>query len=248
MNPDSERLRLIAENYRRVTERIREAESRRAAGGRPVRLLAATKTVPAGEILFAVEQLGLSLIGENRAAELTDKYPALEGRVEQHFIGHLQTNKVRSVVGRVSLIESVDSEHLAAAIDRESRRLGITTDILVEINSGREENKSGVLPENARASVEAFSSYPNLSVRGLMTMAPASPDKESYRKYFRETYEIFIDIFEKNTHNIIEPVLSMGMSDSYEIAVEEGATEVRVGSAIFGRRPGATGAAQDLLK
>lgn len=240
MKTDSERLRQIAENYRRVTENIL-----RAAHGRPVSLLAATKTVPAEEVLWTVEHLGLALIGENRASELTEKYPVLEGRVEQHFIGHLQTNKVRAVVGRVSMIESVDSERLAAEIDRASRRLGITTDILVEINSGREENKSGVLPEDARAAVEAFSAYPNLRVRGLMTMAPASPEKEAYRKYFRETYEIFIDIFAKNTHNIIEPVLSMGMSDSYEIAIEEGATEVRVGSAIFGRRPGAPGAAQD---
>ena len=246
MNMDTQRLALIEENYRRVHENIRAALRRRRAGTGEVSLLAATKTVPPEEILFAVRSLGLCLIGENRASELTAKYPALAGQCEQHFIGHLQTNKVRHVVGRVTMIESVDSERLAAEIDRRSRELGITTDILIEVNSGREENKSGVLPERVHAAAAAFSAYPNLRVRGLMTMAPACTEKEAYRKYFRETYEIFIDIFAKNTHNIIEPVLSMGMSDSYEIAIEEGATEIRVGSAVFGRRTyGAPAAGQE---
>jgi pyridoxal phosphate enzyme (YggS family) len=231
-----ERFNYIAENYRRVQENINEAMARRRVGSGPVRLLAATKTVQPDAILFAVDHLGLSLIGENRTTELVEKYPALEGRVEQHFIGHLQTNKVKQVVGRVSLIESVDSLRLAQEISRRSEMQGITTDILVEINSGREENKGGVLPEDARAAVREFDALAGIRVRGLMTMAPVCANIEDSRKYFRETYAIFIDIFEKNKHNIIEPILSMGMSSTYGIAIEEGATEVRVGQAIFGRR------------
>ena len=231
-----ERFNYIAENYRRVQKNIDEAMARRRVGSGPVRLLAATKTVQPDAILFAVDHLGLSLIGENRTTELVEKYPALEGRVEQHFIGHLQTNKVKQVVGRVSLIESVDSLRLAQEISRRSEMLGITTDILVEINSGREENKGGVLPEDARAAVRDFDALAGIRVRGLMTMAPVCANIEDSRKYFRETYAIFIDIFEKNKHNIIEPILSMGMSSTYGIAIEEGATEVRVGQAIFGRR------------
>ena len=231
-----ERFNYIRENYRRVQENINEAMARRRVGSGPVRLLAATKTVQPDAILFAVDHLGLSLIGENRTTELVEKYPALEGRVEQHFIGHLQTNKVKQVVGRVSMIESVDSLRLAQEISRRSEMLGITTDILVEINSGREENKGGVLPEDARAAVRDFDALAGIRVRGLMTMAPVCANIEDSRKYFRETYAIFIDIFEKNKHNIIEPILSMGMSSTYGIAIEEGATEVRVGQAIFGRR------------
>ena len=231
----------IAENYRQVQENIASALARRRAGRGPVRLLAATKTVPPEEILFAKEVLGLDLIGENRTTELIDKYPALEGKIEQHFIGHLQTNKVKQVVGRVSVIESVDSLRLAEEISRRSIALGITSDILVEINSGREENKGGVLPEEARDAVRNFGALPGIRVRGLMTMAPVCDNIEDSRKYFKETYAIFIDIFTKNKHNIREPVfscppvLSMGMSDSYRVAAEEGATQLRIGRALFRR-------------
>ena len=234
-----EKITQITDSFAAVRSRMDAALSRRRPGvgiTDRVDLLAATKTVPPEEILFAVRELGLSLIGENRESELTEKYPFLEGQVPQHFIGHLQTNKVRRVVGRVEMIESVDSEHLAAEIDRRSAALGITTDILVEVNSGREENKGGIYPENVLAQAERFMQFEHLRVRGLMTMAPICAEKEDYRKYFQETYAIFIDFLSKNKHNIIEPVLSMGMSDSYEIAIEEGATQVRVGSALFGRR------------
>ncbi|MBQ8748022.1 MAG: YggS family pyridoxal phosphate-dependent enzyme [Clostridia bacterium] len=245
--PSIERQREITENYRRVKDNIARAMDRRRVGSGEVRLLAATKTVPPEDILFAVRELGLDLIGENRTAELTEKYPYLNGAVEQHFIGHLQTNKVNKVVGSVSVIESVDSLRLAAEIDRRSRALGIVTDILVEVNSGREESKGGVMPEDVFLFCEKLEDFSSIRVRGMMTMAPVQTEKEEFRKFFRETYGIFIDFFTKKSHNIIEPVfslppiLSMGMSDSYEIAVEEGATEVRVGSAIFGRRVYPTG-------
>jgi len=236
---ETNRCQVIRENYLRIRENIEKARSRRP-GAAEVRILAATKTVPPEEILYAVKELGVDLIGENRTTELTEKYPYLAGEVELHFIGHLQTNKAKHVVGRVSLIESVDSLRLAEKIHQLSLALGTTTDILLEVNSGREENKSGFLGEEIKDAIEQISAFSALRIRGLMTMAPVCTKKEEYRKYFSETYQIFIDFFTKNTHNIIEPVfpvLSMGMSDSYEIAVEEGATEVRVGSALFGRRP-----------
>ena len=236
---ENEKILRMQSGFADVRRNIEAALSRRRPGvgiTDSVTLLAASKTVPAEELLYAAEHLGLTLIGENRPQELTEKYPALAGKIEQHFIGHLQTNKVKQVVGRVSVIESVDSEHLAAEIDRRSAALGIVTDILVEVNSGREENKGGILPEEVLSAAGCFSAFPHLRVRGLMTMAPVCAEKEEYRKYFQETYSIFIDFLAKNKHNIIEPILSMGMSDSYEIAVEEGATEVRVGSALFGRR------------
>ena len=236
---DQTKITELTDSFAAVRAKMDAALARRKPGigiRENVELLAATKTVAAEEILYAIEHLGLTLIGENRAGELAEKYPAMAGQCTQHFIGHLQTNKVRQVVGRVSMIESVDSDSLASEISRRSEKLGIVTDILVEINSGREENKGGILPENALAAAERFMQFPHLRVRGMMTMAPLCAEKEDYRKYFQETYAIFIDFLEKNKHNIIEPVLSMGMSDSYEIAIEEGATQVRVGSALFGRR------------
>ena len=226
----------IAENVARI--RAEMASAAIAAGRDPKEILlcAATKMNDADAVRQAIAA-GVDCCGENRVQELTAKLAenAYEG-APVHFIGHLQTNKVKQVVGRVSMIESVDSLRLAQEISRRSEMLGITTDILVEINSGREENKGGVLPEDARAAVRDFDALAGIRVRGLMTMAPVCANIEDSRKYFRETYAIFIDIFEKNKHNIIEPILSMGMSSTYGIAIEEGATEVRVGQAIFGRR------------
>ncbi len=236
---ENEKILRMQRGFETVRQNIEAALLRRRPGvgiTDSVTLLGASKTVPAEEILYAAEYLGLRLIGENRPQELTEKYPALEGKIEQHFIGHLQTNKVRQVVGRVSVIESVDSDRLAAEIDRRSGALGIVTDILLEVNSGREENKGGIFPEDVFDAAQRFSAFPHLRLRGMMTMAPVCAEKEEYRKYFQETYSIFIDFLEKNKHNIIEPVLSMGMSDSYVPAILEGATQVRVGSSIFGRR------------
>ena len=215
-----------------IQENIREVLATLPAG---VRLVAVSKFHPV-EALQEAYDGGQRIFGESKVQEMTAKHEQLPTDIEWHFIGHLQTNKVKQVVGRVSLIESVDSLRLAQEISRRSEMLGITTDILVEINSGREANKGGVMPEDAHAAVREFDALPGIRVRGLMTMAPVCANIEDSRKYFRETYAIFIDIFEKNKHNIIEPILSMGMSSTYGIAIEEGATEVRVGQAIFGHR------------
>ena len=147
-----------------------------------------------------------------------------------------KTNKVKVVAGRAGLIHSVDSVRLAEEIDKKCTKLGVRPGILIEVNIGMEEAKSGIAPENFGQFMEEISAFPSLDVRGMMTMAPKCTENEEFRKYFHESCRIFLDFFAKKTHNIGEPVLSMGMSDSYACAVEEGSTMVRVGSAIFGSR------------
>jgi len=225
----------IRDNYNRVMENIENARAKRG-GSAPVKLLAATKTVPAEEILFAVDELGLTLAGENRTAELLEKYDALKGRLTLHHIGTLQTRKVKDIIGKVSLIESVDSLKLAAEIDKRSAAAGIVTDILCEINIGREESKGALMPEEVSQFMDSLQEFGSIRPRGIMTMAPICASDDEYQKFFTETYQIFIDICSKNKHNIIEPILSMGMSDSYVPAILSGATQVRVGSSIFGHR------------
>ncbi len=225
----------IRDNLKEIEYRIKNAKEKRSSG-REVSILLATKTVPAEDILFAADVLGYRLIGENKVSELLEKYDALKDHADIHLIGHLQTNKVKSVVGKVSLIESVDSEKLAREIDRVSSLRGVTSDVLVEINIGEEEAKSGVMPDEADEFFARISEFRNIRPVGVMTMAPRCDVKSDYNKYFNKTYKIFLDISQKYLYNIIEPVLSMGMSESYEEAVAEGATEVRLGSAVFGSR------------
>ncbi len=225
----------IRDNYNSVCERIERAKARRGGSGE-VTLLAATKTVPIEEILFAINELGLEYVGENRVQELLSKYDALAGKAHLHLIGTLQTNKVRQIVGKVEMIHSVDSVYLAEEIGRRSEALGITTDILAEINIGDEESKGGVSPSEAEEFLSHIRDIKGISVCGIMTMAPICEKKCEYNKYFSKTYGIFLDIWQKKSDNIVSPVLSMGMSDSFEEAIEEGSTMVRVGSAIFGRR------------
>lgn len=233
---DKRREEEIRENYKRVIEKIEMAKLRRNVGSGDVTLLAATKTVPAEEILFAVNELGLPAIGENRVQEFLSKYDALRGTSPLHIIGHLQTNKVKSIIGKADMIQSVDSRRLAEEISRRSVEAGVVTDVLCEINIGREENKSGIMPEECDEFISVLEALPGICPRGIMTMAPVCEKKDDYKKYFEKTYGIYLDILQNKSHNIIECILSMGMSDSFEAAVEEGATMVRVGSAIFGSR------------
>lgn len=232
----TERQAVIRDNFLTVCENIAEAERRRGEGAK-TELLAATKTVPAEEIVFAAEHLGVRLAGENRVQEFSEKFdtvsPYLDG---YHFIGHLQTNKVRALVGRCPLIHSASSIRLISEIDRAAKKCGTVQDVLLEVNCAREEAKSGFFPEEVAEALAEAEAFEGVNVRGIMTMGPAGVEKSVLRKYFRETYSIFIDNFGKKPHNIREYILSMGMSDSYELAIEEGATLVRVGSAIFGRR------------
>ncbi len=205
--------------------------------GHKVTLVAATKTVPAEYINYAIDELGLTEIGENRVQELLEKYGELhKDGVTIHFIGQLQKNKVKYIIDKVDMIQSLDSLSLAKEIEKQAEKHGKVMDVLVEINSGREENKGGIMPEDLPGFLTAIEPFSHIRVRGLMTIAPNLPKKEELSVYFSETFQIFIDILQKRLHNICEPILSMGMSDSYEYAVKEGATMVRLGSVLFGHR------------
>ncbi|MFA6948853.1 MAG: YggS family pyridoxal phosphate-dependent enzyme [Eubacteriales bacterium] len=208
-----------------------------AAGERAIRLCAATKTVPAEVINYAIDNLGLTEIGENRVQELLDKYEALHrDKIKLHFIGSLQTNKVKYIVGKVDLIHSLDSVGLAQEIEKRSAKLGIISDVLIEINIGGERSKGGVPPEDVLGFYDSVSVFPHVRVCGIMAMAPKCDTNEEYCRYFEKTYRIFIDISGKRLHNIDSPILSMGMSGSFEQAIACGSNMVRIGSAIFGGR------------
>lgn len=199
-----------------------------------VTVLAATKYATAEEINALVHTGAVHDIGENRVQQLLEKYDKLDrDAMNIHFIGSLQKNKVKYIIDKVCLIHSVDSLGLAQEIDRCAALHGKTMDILMEINIGREESKGGILPEEASDFAEKLMQLPHVRLRGIMTMAPKTEELIEYNKYFEETYHIFIDIFSNKLHNIYEPILSMGMSDSFPRAIHEGATLIRVGSAFF---------------
>lgn len=226
----------LRDNYLRVLEKIEAARMRRGTG-EPVTLLAASKTMPAEDIAFLARECGLKVCGENFAQEFRDKFDTVsETGCRMDFIGHLQSNKIKYVAGKAGLIHSLDSVRLASEIDEKCGKLGVVQDVLVEVNIGEEESKTGISSCEMAEFLERISGFDHLNVRGMMTMAPKCTEIEDFRRYFRKSYEIFLDFFAKKSHNIGEPVLSMGMSDSYECAIEEGATIVRVGSSIFGSR------------
>ncbi|MBP5618542.1 MAG: YggS family pyridoxal phosphate-dependent enzyme [Clostridia bacterium] len=231
----TQRIAWFDANFAEVTERI--ARAAREAGRDPaeITLLAATKTVPVEVINHAIAA-GVPLIGENRVQELCAKWDALDKSVPAHHIGRLQTNKVKMIVGKVAMIESVDSLHLAEEIARRSQALGITTDMLVEINIGGEEAKSGVLPEKAEELLCAIAPLEGVRVRGLMAIPPICENQAQISRYFEKMYKLFIDFSAKNIDNITMEQLSMGMSGDYEAAIRSGATIVRLGTALFGAR------------
>ena len=234
LNEDTKRI--LRNNTESVFSNIKTA-SDGALNGKAVTLLAATKTVPAEVINYVTQELGVKNIGENRVQELLEKYDSLnlEG-VKLHFIGKLQTNKVKYIIDKVDMIHSLDSLKLAKEIDLRAKRIGKVMEVLVEVNSGREENKSGIFPEDVTKFLSELTQFTNIRVKGLMTIAPVCEKKEDYRKYFRETYSIFIDNSQNKLHNIDMDTVSMGMTDSYVVAIEEGSDIVRIGSAIFGSR------------
>ena len=199
-------------------------------------LLAATKMNDADRINFAISK-GLKYIGENKVQELLEKYDKIDKEnVVIHFIGHLQSNKVKYIIDKVDMIQSLDSVSLAKEIDRQAKKHNKIMDVLVEINAEGEESKSGVSPENVEEFLMQISEFDNIRVKGLMSIPPIMTDEEAQRKIFRKIYQIYVDISQKNIHNISMTYLSLGMSDDYDIAIEEGANLVRVGTALFGKR------------
>ena len=235
--------RFVLDNLGRIEERIAAACAAAGRKREDVTLLAVTKTVPPARINAAIGA-GVTHIGENRVQEFLGKRDALRlDGVDVHLIGHLQTNKVRQIVGRVGMIESVDSLRLAEAISQASLREDNTrilpvgyTEVLVEVNIGGEEQKTGVAPERLEELLYAMAALPGIRVRGLMTVPPILTAPEEQRRVFSQMYKLFIDIRGKNIDNIRMDMLSMGMSSDYEQAILEGSTLVRIGSALFGRR------------
>ncbi len=226
----------IEYNLCTVREKIAEACVKANRPEDAVKLLAVTKTVSAERINTALS-MGVQSIGENRVQEYLGKKDALRlDGIETHLIGHLQTNKVRQIVGQVDMIESVDSVRLAQAISRVSVERGIVTPILVEVNIGGEEAKSGVSPSQLDAILEQIHQFAGIHVRGLMTVPPILTKESEKRAIFSKMYQLFVDNRAKKLDNIDMLELSMGMSGDYVEAILEGSTIVRVGSAIFGMR------------
>lgn len=200
-----------------------------------VTLIAVSKTKPA-EMIQELYDAGCRNFGENKVQELIDKYEILPKDICWHMIGHLQRNKVKYIVDKVSLIHSVDSLRLAQTIEKEAEKKNCVVDILIEINMAREESKYGIYPEELEALLREISHLSHIRVKGLMTVAPNVKNPEENRKIFTEMKKLSVDIAKKNINNIIMSILSMGMSNDYNIAVEEGANMVRVGTSIFGAR------------
>ncbi len=217
--------------------RRRMSEAQKAAGREDdVMLLAAIKSADVGEIKYLHETLGINDVGENRVQQLLSRYDEIKSEsLNIHFIGKLQTNKVKYIIDKVCMIHSLDSVKLAAQIDAQAKKHGIVMDVLIEVNSGEEENKSGVLPADVEVFCEEISRFDSIKLRGFMTMAPKCEKKEEYCKYFCKTYQLVLDIWTKKLHNIDRPIISMGMSESFEEAIASGSDIVRIGRGLFAK-------------
>lgn len=226
---------MLQENLKLTQNKIAAACDRVGRNPHEVTLIAVSKTKPLTDI-EALMDYQVYEFGENKVQELVQKYETIKSPVHWHMIGHLQTNKVKYIIDKVSLIHSVDSIKLAKQIQKEASKHDVTANILIQVNIAKEETKFGVSKEEVLPLVEEISSFPNIIVKGLMTTAPFVNDAENNRTYFKEMRELFVDISSKNIDNIDMQVLSMGMTNDYEIAIEEGATMVRVGTGIFGSR------------
>lgn len=226
---------MIAENLAAVEKNIIDACKRAGRAREEVTLISVSKTKPP-EMIQEAYQLGKREFGENKAQELKEKHALLPGDIKWHFIGHLQTNKVKYVVGRAYLIHSVDSLRLAEAIEQESAKRDVVSQILLEVNVAGEESKFGLKPEETLALAQQIARLPHVQIQGLMTIAPYVDDPEENREVFRRLRELSVDIRSKNIDNVSMGVLSMGMTGDYQVAIEEGATYVRVGTGIFGER------------
>ncbi len=226
---------MLKDNFDKVNANIQAACDRAGRNREDVTLIAVSKTKPI-QMLQEAYDFGVRVFGENKVQEIVDKYEALPKDISWHMIGHLQRNKVKYVVGRAALIHSVDSVRLAEAIDQEAEKKGIVMPVLVEVNVASEESKFGVRVEECADFIENIAKMEHISVEGLMTIAPFVENAEDNRKYFAKLRELSVDISAKNIDNVNMRDLSMGMTGDYEVAIEEGATMVRVGTGIFGER------------
>lgn len=231
---------MIQENLKLVEQNIEKACKKVGRNPKDVTLLAVSKTKPVEMIQEAIEY-GQREFGENKVQEIDYKYNEflnnpLSGELKWHMIGHLQTNKVKYIIDKVELIHSVDTIKLAEVISKEAVKKNVVANILIEVNVANEASKFGIKIEDVEDFIRQVAILPNIKIRGLMTIAPFVSDSEQNRVHFRNLYKEFIDINSKNIDNVIMDVLSMGMTNDYEVAIEEGATIVRVGTGIFGVR------------
>lgn len=226
---------MLAENLQNVEERIQAACARANRDRNEVTLIAVSKTKPVS-MLEEVYAEGIRCFGENKVQELTEKHDKLPSDVKWHMIGHLQRNKVKYIVDKVDLIHSVDSVRLAETIEQEAVKKDVIVPVLVEVNVAEEDSKFGLKVNEVLSIIEEISKFPHIRIKGLMTIAPYVENPEENRPVFARLRKLSVDIAEKNIDNVSVEILSMGMTNDYEVAIEEGATMVRVGTGIFGER------------
>ena len=226
---------MLTENYDLVQKKIEDACTKAGRNREEVTLIAVSKTKPVSMLQEAYDA-GARVFGENKVQELCSKMEQLPSDIRWHMIGHLQRNKVKYIVGQVALIHSVDSYRLAEEINIQAKKKNIIVPILVEVNIAHEESKFGISEEDAIQLVEEIAELENVRIKGLMTIAPYVENAEDNRLYFRKIKDLSVDIAAKNIDNVSMEILSMGMTGDYEVAIEEGATMVRVGTGIFGAR------------
>ena len=226
---------MLADKLNHVKENIREACDASGRSPEEVTLIAVSKTKPV-EMLKEAYDAGARVFGENKVQEIMDKYDLMPSDVQWHMIGHLQRNKVKYIIDKVAMIHSVDSVRLAETIEKEAAKKDLCMPVLVEVNVAQEESKFGLSVEEVVPFLEEICSYRHIKVMGLMTIAPFVADPEENRAVFQKLKKLSVDIEAKNINNIVMSVLSIGMTNDYQVAVEEGATMVRVGTGIFGER------------
>ena len=228
-------MKTIKQNIQIVEEKITAAAERAGRKREDVLLLAVSKTKPV-EVIREAVACGLTSLGENKVQEIMEKYEPMGDGVHWHLIGHLQTNKVKYIIDKVDMIHSVESLRLSEEINKRAAAKSLVMDVLVEVNMAEEESKFGIQPERVEEFLRQIAPLPHIRVRGLMTVAPFVENPEENRVYFRKMRELLVDMNQKKIDNINMDVLSMGMTGDYEVAIEEGATIVRVGTGIFGER------------
>ena len=226
---------MVTENLRQVEEKICRACERSGRKREEVTLIAVSKTKPI-EMMEEAMTAGIRVFGENKVQEILKKEAALPKDIDWHLIGHLQRNKVRQIAGKAARIHSVDSLRLAEQIQKEYEKIQQTAEILIEVNVAREESKFGLMPEETEETIRQIAVMPNIHVCGLMTIAPYVENPEENRVHFQNLRKLLVDINGKNIDNISMDALSMGMTGDYEVAIEEGATFIRIGTGIFGSR------------
>ena len=226
---------MLKENLQSVEENIKNACEKAGRKREDVTLIAVSKTKPV-EMLQEIYDQNIRNFGENKVQEMCDKMEVLPKDIKWHMIGHLQTNKIKYIIGKTELIHSVDSLHLAQEISKQAVKHDVQTDILIEINIANEQTKFGIDAGDTIQLVREIAALPNIHIKGLMTIAPFVENPEDNRLYFRRIHQLSVDITKENIDNVNMDILSMGMTGDYMVAIEEGATMVRVGTGIFGER------------